>query len=118
MVTGKIDIDGKTYFFKPDTGEMITGWAQDRDKYYYVSPANGFKNWAGDTFNKGDLVTGWIQPPEGNTYYLSPADGSTNDDGVAFKKGEMMTGWVQVKSDGTMQKDYGAWYYLDNKEGN
>ncbi|MFV5916871.1 hypothetical protein, partial [Bacillus cereus] len=34
------------------------------------------------------------------------------------KKGEMMTGWVQVKSDGTMQKDYGAWYYLDNKEGN
>ncbi|MGN4637284.1 N-acetylmuramoyl-L-alanine amidase family protein [Bacillus cereus group sp. MYBK34-1] len=118
MVTGKIDIDGKTYFFKPDTGEMITGWAQDGDKYYYVSPVNGFKNWAGVVFNKGDLVTGWIQPPEGNTYYLSPADGSTNDDGVVFNKGERMTGWVQVKSDGTMQKDYGAWYYLDNKEGN
>ncbi|MRC19483.1 hypothetical protein GH866_28375 [Bacillus thuringiensis] len=26
MVTGKIDIKGKTYYFKPGTGEMMTGW--------------------------------------------------------------------------------------------
>ncbi|MBW3496049.1 insecticidal delta-endotoxin Cry8Ea1 family protein [Bacillus sp. FDAARGOS_1420] len=109
MVTGKIDIDGKTYFFKPDTGEMITGWAQDGNKYYYISPVNGFKNWDGVEFNKGDFVTGWVEPGDGNTYYLSPANDTKNNDGTTFSKGEMMTGWVQVK---------GAWYYLDNKEGN
>ncbi|MCU4860922.1 insecticidal delta-endotoxin Cry8Ea1 family protein [Bacillus cereus] len=119
MVTGKIDIKGKTYFFKPETGEMVTGWAHDGDKSYYVSPYDGFKNLNDVAFKEGELVTGWIQPPEGNTYYLSPTDGSKNYADVVFNKGEMMTGWVAVAHDGkstnTNPATYGgAWYYFDD----
>ncbi|MED2760148.1 hypothetical protein P4278_31470, partial [Bacillus thuringiensis] len=107
-------------FFKPETGEMSTGWVQDGDKYYYVSPVGGFKNWNGDTFENGDLVTGWLQV-DGGTYYLSPADDAKNNNGITFNKGEMMTGWVAVTHDGKStstdpSKYGGAWYYFDDKE--
>ncbi|MDA2654253.1 hypothetical protein PDQ31_18160 [Bacillus cereus] len=63
-------------------------------------------------------MTGWLQPYEGNTYYLSPANGTKNDDGKVFNKGEMTTGWMQVGKKGIWDGKHGAWYYLDNKEGN
>ncbi|MGX5634307.1 insecticidal delta-endotoxin Cry8Ea1 family protein [Bacillus thuringiensis] len=114
MVTGKFDIKGKTYFFKPDTGEMATGWAKDGDKYYYLSPADGTKNWdakqgrdaahGGATFNKGEMMYGWLDLE--HYYYASPKDGAQNSDGVKFNKGEMWTGWLEnpVKP--------GEWYYM------
>ncbi|MGX5632200.1 insecticidal delta-endotoxin Cry8Ea1 family protein [Bacillus thuringiensis] len=79
---------------------------------YYISPYDGFKNWSGAEFKKGEKVTGWMQIRGKDFYYFSPADGTTNGDGTTFKKGEMMTGWVQV------HESHDAWFYFDNKEGN
>lgn len=116
MITGKIDINGKTYFFKPDTGEMATGWAKDGDTYYYLSPTDNNKNWdakqgrdaanGGATFNKGEMMYGWLDLD--HYYYASPTDGATNayQNGKTFSKGEMWTGWLEnpVKPN--------EWYYM------
>ncbi|MGX5634538.1 insecticidal delta-endotoxin Cry8Ea1 family protein [Bacillus thuringiensis] len=90
---------------------------------YYISPYDGFKNWNGIEFKKGENVTGWMKIRGKDFYYFSPADGAKNDSGKTFKKGEMMTGWVAVAHDGKStstdpQTSGGAWYYFDNKEDN
>lgn len=108
--------------FEAISGKKLTytnfGWIKDEGKWYYLSLYSGFQNYDRKTFDKGELVTGWLQPYEGNTYYLSPADGTKNDDGKVFDKGEMTTGWMQVGKKSVWDGEHGAWYYLDNKEGN
>ncbi|XKK19957.1 hypothetical protein HFP67_31525 [Bacillus sp. CB102A.1] len=112
QVTGQIEIDHKTYFFKPDTGQMVTRWLQIGDKFFYISPYDGFKNWDGVEFKQGELVTGWLELGDRATYYLSPENDKKNDENKnskTFDKGQMMTGWILVKN---------VSYYMDNKEGN
>ncbi|HDR7761408.1 insecticidal delta-endotoxin Cry8Ea1 family protein [Bacillus cereus] len=109
--------------FEAITGKKLTytnfGWIIDGGKWYYMSPYKDFINYDGKTFDKGELVTGWLKPyEEKNYYYLSPVDGTKNDDGKVFNKGEMTTGWMQVGKKSTWDGKHGAWYYLDNKEGN
>lgn len=108
--------------FEAISGKKITytnfGWIKNDGKWYYLSLYSGFQNYDHKTFDKGELVTGWLQPYEGNTYYLSPADGTKNDDGKVFNKREMTTGWMQVGKKSTWDGKHGSWYYLDNKEGN
>ncbi|MCU4863834.1 insecticidal delta-endotoxin Cry8Ea1 family protein [Bacillus cereus] len=108
--------------FEAISGKKLTytnfGWINDDGKWYYLSLYSGFQNYDHKTFDKGERVTGWLQPYEGNTYYLSPADGTKNDDGKVFNKGEMTTGWMQVGKKSIWDGKHGAWYYLDNKEGN
>ncbi|MGH0803509.1 insecticidal delta-endotoxin Cry8Ea1 family protein [Bacillus cereus] len=109
--------------FEAISGKKLTytnfGWIIDGGKWYYLSPYKDFINYDGKTFDKGELVTGWLKPyEEKNYYYLSPADGTKNDDGKVFNKGEMTTGWMQVGKKSTWDGKHGAWYYLDNKEGN
>ncbi|HDR4440929.1 hypothetical protein BK720_06795 [Bacillus thuringiensis serovar brasilensis] len=121
MVTGKIDIKGKTYYFKPGTGEMKTGWVKDGDKWYYFSPKNDNKNYDGNTFNEGEMMTGWVKVAN-EYFFLATEKGNQNDNNdkenaVIFNKGEMMTGWIYVK-DGIATKESnsgGAWYYLNDK---
>ncbi|MDA2654388.1 insecticidal delta-endotoxin Cry8Ea1 family protein [Bacillus cereus] len=112
MVTGKFDIENKTYYFKPNTGEMETSWIQDGDTKYYFSPADGTKNYAGTSFKKGEMMTGFVQliNKDGEDYYyFSPTNDATNDyqKKKTFKKGEMWTGWLE---------DSGKWYYMNKGE--
>ncbi len=92
----QLTVDGQTdwYYFGED-GYMETGWVQDGDDWYYLSPESDG--------TKGHMVTGWVQDGD-DWYYLSP----DADDG----KGQMATGWVQDGDD---------WYYLspesDGKKG-
>ncbi|HDR7455435.1 TPA: hypothetical protein QCX53_005621 [Bacillus cereus] len=116
IIDGKeyqLDIDG--ICLNPDGGP-ITGWYRQGDAWYYLSPTDDTKNWNGITFKKGEIMTGWLQPPAGDTYYLSPANGTKNNDGKVFDKGQMMTGWVQVNNNSGMVDGTGAWYYFDNPD--
>ena len=96
FVTGKINVNGKSYFFDK-YGMMKTGWVKDGGNWYYIN-SNGSKR------------TGWIKS-SGNWYFLN-SDGS------------MKTGWVKAsskwyymdKKNGAMKtywvKDGDNWYYL------
>ncbi|MCU5275055.1 insecticidal delta-endotoxin Cry8Ea1 family protein [Bacillus cereus] len=112
MVTGKVNIGNKTYYFKPGTGEMVTGFFNDGDTKYYFSPGDNMKNYEGTTFNKGEMVTGFVQLINKNGkdyYYFSPINDATNDyqKKKTFKKGEMWTGWLEYS---------GKWYYMNKGE--
>jgi len=122
MVTGKVNIKGtdKNYYFNPEKGkkqgEMMTEWIKDENRRYYASPKDRTKNWNDKTFDRGELMTGWIEPNDGNTYFLSPKDGTKNYDGKVFDKGEIMTGWVRVNNDYGSVDGTGAWYYMDDPD--
>lgn len=110
MRIGWFQVGDKWYFFSPKKtdkfaqGQMVTGWAKDHegygtldddatqyclniytyeveDRWYYFSPENNTKNYAGNTFNQGQMVTDWFQL-EGKWYYASP-DGQTR--GLRYK---------------------------------
>ncbi|MBJ8026011.1 insecticidal delta-endotoxin Cry8Ea1 family protein [Bacillus cereus] len=99
-------INNKWYYYDNDGLKKI-GWHQAGTKYYYLSVKDGTKNSAGTTFNKGEMVTGWIKAAD-RWYYLSKGN-EQNYDKTSFNEGEMMTGWVEQN---------GKWYYLvPNKEG-
>lgn len=79
--------------FKPGTGEMETGFVQDGDTKYYFSPGDGMKYYDGTTFNKGEMMTGFVQLINKNGkdyYYFSPINDATNDyqKKKTFKKGK------------------------------
>lgn len=84
--TGWQYIDGKLYYFAPDSGNMVTGWQKiGNDRYYFGS--DGVRTTGWQTIdgkpcylgNNGKLVTGW-QTLDGKKYYFT-------DDGF------MATGW-------------------------
>ncbi|KXH80331.1 MULTISPECIES: insecticidal delta-endotoxin Cry8Ea1 family protein [Bacillus] len=126
VVTGKVEIKGKTYYFKPATGEMATGWTKTGDKCYYFSPEDNTKNYDGTTFNKGEMTTGWMQITRLESskkitdyYYFSPTDNATNNyqKGKTFAKGQMWTGWMQYTKKDNPANGNDKWYYLNDSTG-
>ncbi|MGX5634620.1 RICIN domain-containing protein [Bacillus thuringiensis] len=86
--------------FKVDKVQKLTGsgWVHSNGKWFYLSPADGTKNSKGESFAKGQMVTGWIKLDDNNKkwFYLSPEDGTKNSKGESFAKGQMMTGIVDL----------------------
>lgn len=89
--------DGRWKLLKTD-GNVATGWALVKNRWYYLSTTDGF------------MVTGW-QLINGKWYYLNP-DGSMVTDWILMngvwyyldKSGAMVTGWQFIN---------GKWYYFD-----
>jgi len=87
-VTGWQVLDGRTYYFAPDTGIMHTGWLELDGQRYYLG-------------SDGILRTGWLEL-EGNRYYLHP-DGAMHigwlDEGghryYLDPAGALQTGWFE-----------------------
>ncbi|HHQ2899395.1 TPA: insecticidal delta-endotoxin Cry8Ea1 family protein [Bacillus cereus] len=95
-----------------------SGFITEEGKTYYYSPNNDFKNWNGQSFNKGEMVTGWVNLND-EYFFFATGQGNQNDNNdtatqVVFNKGEMMTGWVLIREGYAVAKD-GSWYYLNDK---
>ena len=97
-VSGWVKNADKWYYVNPDSKEIVHGWFKDKEDWYY--------------FNEdGSLYTGWLQQ-NGAWYYLkhtgNMAIGWVKDDGNWYycdTNGIMKTGWF---------KDHGNWYYFNN----
>jgi len=87
--TGWQEIDGKSYYFAPENGTMVTGWYPIDDSQHYFHedgvPAAGWLQIDGKQYylgNDGAVVKGWLQQ-DGKRYYL-------DNDGV------VTTGWLEL----------------------
>ena len=86
-------IEGKTYYFDPEDGYLVTGWLDLDDQRYYFDEA-------------GCLVTGW-QEMEGQRYYFD-------------ETGCMITGWLELDGKRYYLDKTGAavsgWQNLEEKQ--
>ena len=80
------EIAGNTYYFLPDTGEMVTGWKQIGNNRYYFD-------------ENGARVSGWLRR-DGSAWYLDaegrPYSGWLDWEGKRYcfgSDGKMLTGW-------------------------
>ena len=125
-------IDGKTYYFYPDTGAMVTGWQTlgasayyfnsdgamhtgwldlEDGRYYLDENGNPFSGWLSLSIERyylgdgGKVITGWLKQAEG-TYYI-------NETGLS------VTGWLNLDNDRYYLNENGllqtGWLTLDNK---
>ncbi|PGZ54816.1 hypothetical protein COE56_06820 [Bacillus anthracis] len=44
---------------------MVTGKIDIKDKTYYFNPKNNNKNYDGNIFNEGEMMTGWVYVKNG-----------------------------------------------------
>lgn len=94
------EIEGKKYYFSPETGEMLSGWQDIEEKKYYFLPETG------------EMLSGW-QDIEEKKYYFSPETGEmllgrqtiNNNDYYFDESGVMQAGGMVKTEDGT--------YYCD-----
>lgn len=116
MLTGKQEIEGKTYYFLPQTGEMQVGFQKIGDQMCYFSiqtgeMAEGLCKIEEETYyfepHSGEMQTGF-QKMDGETYYFAP------------ETGKMLTGKQEIsgrhyyfEKDGVM---YTGWYTAGEKE--
>ncbi len=85
------EIEGKRYYFSPESGEMQTGLQEIEGKRYYFSPESGKMQTGKKKIGKatyyfkssGAQQTGWLKL-KGKKYYFSP------------KNGKMQTGKKQI----------------------
>lgn len=137
-LSGWQEIDGKTYYFSIDTGEMATGWLMLEDAVYYLdengNPTTGWQRINGKDYYlqpDGTLAVGW-QEIEGITCYLgengAKRTGWQEIDGKHYffhSDGEVAVGWVYILGkrhyfleDGSACSGWvehaGGRYYLDN----
>ena len=109
-------IEGKTYYFDPEDGYLVTGWLELDDGLYYLNETGamvtGWLELEGKRYcfdETGVMVTGWLEL-DGKHYYL-------DETGVAVtgwqeldskhyfdETGAMVTGWLELD---------GKHYYLD-----
>lgn len=78
MLTGWQQIDGKWYYFHPESGAQLTGWQQVDGKWYYMDPATG------------QMRTSWLQIGA-NRYYL--------DESGVMKTGYFGVGGLAYQAD-------------------
>ncbi|NRD77262.1 metallophosphoesterase [Bacillus sp. BRMEA1] len=110
---------GTIYFYYDErTGQKVTGWLLDKDKWYYFNKygmmQTGWVNVNGKWYllgTDGAMKTGWAKD-NGSWYYL--------DQNGAMKIGWVIVGqrWYFLKSSGAMQSgwlhDSGSSYYLNS----
>lgn len=115
-VTGWKNIGGKWYYFNED-GVMKNGWVGAGSTWYYMEPATGemATGWVQEKFEddwfhmdaNGVMQTGW-QQIDGTWYYFKDDGTMAASEWVGSyymdASGKMSTGWV---------KDNGKWYYLN-----
>ena len=115
-VTGWKNIDGKWYYFNED-GVMKNGWVGAGSTWYYMEPATGemATGWVQEKFEddwfhmdaNGVMQTGW-QQIDGKWYYFKDDGTMAASEWVGSyymdENGVMATGWV---------KDGGKWYYTN-----
>lgn len=86
------EIDGKKYYFLPETGAMASGWQVIYWETYYFSPetgamAVGWQEINGETYyfstETGAMAAGW-RKIDGERYYFSPENGA------------MASGWQEI----------------------
>lgn len=123
---GLTEVDGKNYYFDPDTGEMVTG--------KWISLYIGFAERWIYADKSGEVVTGWNRIG-GKWYYFGSAKspymytGFQTFDGSSYyftDKGVLSYGWVKYNNryyyagnDGSLLKETwkfieGKWYYFDS----
>lgn len=116
-MTQWLDIDGKRYYFAPDSGDMQIGWLETEEGRYYMDADGAMHTGWLETDTgryflnaEGVMHTGWLETEEGR-YYL-------NDRGI------MHTGWLDheekryyLADDGCMTVGWleinGSWYFFD-----
>ncbi|MGX5631981.1 insecticidal delta-endotoxin Cry8Ea1 family protein [Bacillus thuringiensis] len=77
--TTKPDGNSLKYYYIDEYNVPKTRWVLDKEgNYYYLSPKDGTKNDAGETFKKGQMMTGWFKDLDNTWYYF-------NDKGVWTK---------------------------------
>ena len=133
-VTGRLSIDGKTYYIDPASGLAMNKWIDNEDGSRSWAEAdgslfgslregvltldggataNGWVAIAGKTFYadaNGRLASGWLQV-DGSRYYFDPAT-------YEMKTGWLLDGgsWYWLGSNGAMATGWvyvDAWYYLN-----
>lgn len=133
-VTGRLSIDGKTYYIDPASGLAMNKWIDNEDGSRSWAEAdgslfgslregvltldggataNGWVAIAGKTFYadaSGRLANGWLQV-DGSRYYFDPAT-------YEMKTGWFLDGgsWYWLGSNGAMATGWvyvDAWYYLN-----
>lgn len=73
MATKWQEIDGESYYFDPETGQMATGCLELEGDLYYFDPDNG------------QMLTGWQETELGQRYFST-------------ESGSMETGWLEMGS--------------------
>ena len=133
-MTGRLSIDGKTYYIDPASGLAMNKWIDNEDGSRSWAEAdgslfgslregvltldggataNGWVAIAGKTFYayaNGRLASGWLQV-DGSRYYFDPAT-------YEMKTGWLLDGgsWYWLGSNGAMATGWvyvDAWYYLN-----
>ncbi|MBR0466830.1 MAG: phosphodiester glycosidase family protein [Clostridia bacterium] len=129
--TGLFEMNGKTYY--AINGQLVSGWQQIEDDYYYFSPTTfttvesigtGAKTFYFD--ENGKLISGiWVEEAGGLRYYYGPsyyraANNATNKfveiDGITYgfdTAGHIYKGVVQIKT----SRDTAALYEFDAATG-
>ncbi|WP_263142065.1 insecticidal delta-endotoxin Cry8Ea1 family protein [Pseudomonas sp. RIT-PI-AD] len=103
-----LDSDTFVIASNPTVDRSVTGFKKEKNKWFYYSPKNGFKNMNGRLFTQGQMVTGWVSVLSGGvykTFYLCETDDEKNSAGEKFEKGEMFIGWYHGDE----------WYYMDSE---
>ena len=133
------EIDGKNYYFDPDTGILQTGWLTLPEGTYCLNtsgtPVTGWQNTASGRFHFGEdgrLSTGWLQDADGAVYLNEEGKAVsgwlTLPEGKYYlnKTGHPLTGWQDlpegrrhfgdngVLSTGWHKEDAGT-FYLDEE---
>lgn len=106
-------IDGKYYYFDPETEEMQYGWIQNGAYKYYCGDdgvmLTGIQEIDGSWYffrggDSGRMMTGW-QKADGKYYYFAPETGKMQYGWIqngAYKyycgdNGVMLTGWQKIE---------------------
>ena len=76
--------DGKWYYLKPGTGEMLTGWQYIGEKWYYLNPTPMAVTWNFDEKTGGWTYNGAAERPFGSMYQneMTPDGYFVDENGV------------------------------------
>ncbi|MCU4864232.1 insecticidal delta-endotoxin Cry8Ea1 family protein [Bacillus cereus] len=89
------------YYYIDEYRNMKTRWITDKNNLYYLSPNDNTKNYKGQKFLKGQMVTGWFKDLDQNWYYFY------EDGHAAVKNGLTIDGRIyNFNSDGVCTNPY------------
>ncbi|MED1093531.1 cell wall-binding protein [Bacillus paramycoides] len=83
LMTGWQEIEGKKYYFKPESGEMLDTSGSEIDGKYYNFNDDGSlqrSNWKGDTYSdaSGAIIKEGLKDIDGKIYYFQNYRATTN----------------------------------------